>query len=182
MKTSRRTKWIAIGCAVIAFTVLAGIGGLLFLDWEECLYSLKYDRPLRYDVPFHPAIAHADRIVVRGDGFDCCGPVDETNVLFEVTDPTEVALVRTNLAFQPETTTNAIAETCLCCGGPSIDWYRGGKRIALTAVVHGRRIRWKGFSTSWVLGVRVAYGDGPLTDESVQWLADWLQSHGVGSE
>jgi len=68
----------------------------------------------------------------------------------------------------------------MCCGSPGIDWYKGGKRIALTSVQHGHAIRWRGFSTMRILGFRVGYGDGPLTDESQVWLKDWFKSHGIG--
>lgn len=86
----RKRKWIII--AIIA-VVLAMIGGFAAYKWEDCQEwedfreALTYQKALRYDEPFGPAIARADRIVVRADGFDCCGPVDDTDILFVVTDP-----------------------------------------------------------------------------------------------
>ncbi len=70
MSLSRRTKWIA------ALVLFAAAATLFAFFWRPILTSLIYERPLRYDVPFSPAVAGADRIVVRADGFDCCGPVD----------------------------------------------------------------------------------------------------------
>mgnify|MGYP000859777626 CR=1 FL=1 len=173
MSMTRRHKWI------ISLALITAIGTTLAFTWEECLRSLIYHRPLHYDRPFLPAIATADRIVVRADGFDCCGKIGESNVLFQVTDAGEVATVRAHIAFQSRTTTNAFLETCMCCGGPGIDWYNGNERIALTAMQHGHSIRWRGFSTARILGIRFGYGDGPLTEQSQQWIRDWLKSHGA---
>ena len=66
----------------------------------------------------------------------------------------------------------------MCCGYPGIDWYKGKKRLALTAVQHGMGIRWKKFGTSYVGPIRF-YGDVPLTTDSALWLIDWLRGHGV---
>ncbi|MCX7723485.1 MAG: hypothetical protein N2379_10595, partial [Verrucomicrobiae bacterium] len=63
--------------------IIIGLGIVAFLTRAQWVPRLVYHRPLRYDVPFHAAIAKADKIVVRGgSGFDCCGKVDESNVLF----------------------------------------------------------------------------------------------------
>lgn len=180
MANKRKRKWIRsviIVCALLVIVVFAAF------KWEDCLSALIYQRPVRYDEPFGPAIASADRIVVRGGrGFDCCGPVDETNILFVVTEPAEIADVASHIRFEPRTTTNSCMETCLCCGGPGIDWYRGTKRIVFAAVQHGQGIRWRGFSTMRILGFRVGYGDGPLTQESQDWMKEWFRSHGIGKD
>jgi hypothetical protein len=144
--------------------------------WQR---HLIHHRPLRYDVPFGPAVAAADRIVVRAGGFDCCGKVEGQRTLFTVTDPEEVRLVALRLQFQAITTTNSLDGICMCCGSPGIDWYQGKRRIALTAVQHGERLRWRGFSTAHVLGLPVGYGDAPLTPESSVWLTEWLNRHDV---
>ena len=65
-----------------AVCILAAVAALVVVHWEEFLEAGTFHRPLNYDGPFGPAIAAADRIVVRADGFDCCGPVDESGVLF----------------------------------------------------------------------------------------------------
>lgn len=171
---TRRNTWIAGTAGLVA------LGTALAFTWESCLRALIHHRPLAYDQPFHPAIARADKVIVRAGGFDCCGPVDETNILFQVTDPEDVDRLRKHLVFVSRTTTNAFLETCLCCGGPGIDWYQGGRRMALTALQHGHAVRWRGFSTSRILGVRFGYGDGPLTEESQQWLEAWFAAHAPG--
>lgn len=177
MKCSRTFKW------VVALLLVAALGISLALTWEPFLEAALdiaiSHTPLDYSQPFHPAVEHADRIVVRTGGFNCCRPLDETQVLFEVTDLREVADVRARIAFEAVTTTNSFNETCMCCGEPGMDWYRGKKRLALTAFQHGKGIRWNGFSTGRFLGVRFGYGDAPLTDESQAWVRAWLASHGM---
>ena len=112
---------------------------------------------------FHRTIAAADRIVVRDGGFDCCGPVDDEAVLFEVTDPAEIKAVFEHLKFTGTT------GSCACCGFPGIDWYHGHERLALTAVQHGLAIRFGGL-------------DWCLSKESRDWLTHWLVTHGVNTE
>lgn len=107
------------------------------------------------------AIESADRIIVRDGGFDCCGPVDDEAILFEVVNPSEVAEVRAHMDFSYYG-----GGRCACCGFPGIDWYQGKERLALTAVQHGKAIRWKG-------------GDECLTEDSREWIVEWLVAHGV---
>ncbi|XOF33997.1 MAG: hypothetical protein ACL93V_01470 [Candidatus Electrothrix sp. YB6] len=175
----RQRKWIR---RVVIAGLLAGIALLAAFKWQDGLRLLIYHKPVQYDRSFESVIAEADRIVVRGDGFDCCGPVDETAVLFIVTEPEEIADVARHIRFVPRTTTNSLSETCMCCGGPGIDWYKGEKRVALTAMQHGHAIRWRGFSTMRIIGFRIGYGDGPLTEESQAWLKGWFRLHDVEVE
>lgn len=171
-------KTIRVRRKIMACVVL-GVAATLVFTWDDCLRALIYHRPIRYDQPFGPAIAGADRIVVRAGGFDCCGPVDESDVLVEITRPDELSDVANHIQFVSRTVTNSFYETCMCCGGPALDWYRGKKRIAATAMQHGRAIRWRGFSTMRILGFRAGYGDGPLTPASREWLANWLATKGI---
>jgi hypothetical protein len=169
-----RIWWILSIAAIIIGLSLAA-----FVTREHWLHRMVYHHPLRYDLPFHPGVAKADKIVVRDGGFDCCGKIDNDKILFTVTDPVEVKQVAALLQFQSATTTNSFNESCMCCGSPGIDWYRGERRIALTAVQHGHSIRWRGFSTARILCVHIGYGDGPLTKDSADWLVGWLAEHGV---
>ncbi|MCI5146376.1 MAG: hypothetical protein D3923_12815 [Candidatus Electrothrix sp. AR3] len=118
MGNQRKRKWIRR--AIIA-GVLVGIVLLAAFKWQDGLRRLViHHKPVQYDQPFGPVIAEADRIVVRGDGFDCCGPVDEAAVLFTVTEPEEIADVAAHIRFLPRLTKNSLAEACMCCGGPGI--------------------------------------------------------------
>lgn len=171
---SRLRLWLL--AAIVVLVSLALVGQMTRGYW---LPRLIYHRSLRYNVPFEGSIAKADKIVVRDGGFDCCGTVDKDKVLFVLTDPVEVRQVASHFQFQALVTTNSIQESCMCCGSPGIDWYHGSKRIALTAVQHGKKIRWRGFSTARILGVQIGYGDGPLTKEAADWVVEWLDKHGV---
>lgn len=177
MDKQLKRKWIR---RTVVAGALVGIAAAVAFNGEACLRAMMYHTPVKYDEPFGPAIADADRIVVRADGFDCCGPVDETNIRFIVTAPNEIADVANHIRFVSRTTTNSLWETCMCCGGPGIDWYKGKKRIVFTAMQHGHAIRWRGFSTMRILGFRSGYGDGPLTEDSQAWLKEWFNSHGIG--
>lgn len=141
--------------------------------WDD---MLRYERPLTSTAHFHDRIRNADRIVVRDGGFDCCGSVKNDPVLFAVSDAGEIGMVFDHIKFIP--LTNELAGSCLCCGYPGIDWYKGKKRLALTSVQHGHSIRWKDFGTSYYGPIRV-YGDIPLTTESAIWVLDWMRGHGV---
>ena len=132
-----------------------------------CRTAARFPDDWNYDGSFHRRIARADRIVIRDGGFDCCRSVKGQKALLEITDPEAIGDFNRHLAFkahQPWT-------VCMCCGYPGIDWYRGGKRIALTSVQHGRAIRWDGFP-----------GDAALTEPSSAWLVDWFLMHGIAGQ
>ncbi len=120
--------------------------------------------PAPYAKPFAKLISSADRVVVRDGGYDCCGPIEGQRILFEVTDPDELAELSNNLQFVRKEP----SRSCACCGWPGIDWYCGDRRVALTSIKHGAALRWTGFP-----------GDAELTPESAEWLQQWLEKHDV---
>jgi hypothetical protein len=141
-----------------------GLRTLLLIAWAAACAAGEPPNPWAYDGSFHKAISTADRIVVRDGGFNCCGPVDDQKVLFEVTDAREIKEVYEHIQFKSPQVPNA----CMCCGYPGIDWYQGEKRLVLTSVQHGRALRWKGFGC-----------DAQFTEESGLWVGKWFLSHGV---
>ncbi len=116
------------------------------------------------DEEFHEVIRHADRLVVRHGGYNCCGPVDQQPILLTIINQDEVAEFNRIIEFESEQTWSG----CMCCGFPGIDWFRGDTRLALTALQHGRAIRWKGFP-----------GDAELTSRSSHAIVKWLTAHGI---
>ena len=114
---------------------------------------------------------NADRIVIREGGFDCCGKVGTTEKddkrLLVITNATEIAEFNALFDFKAED-----YGRCMCCGYPGIDWYRKGKRIALTAMQHGHSLRWKGFRSG-----SDKFGDCYYTDGSKAKLTDWFKAH-----
>ena len=114
---------------------------------------------------FRNNLSGADRILVRDGGFNCCGPTENDVPLFEVTDPSEIEDILANLEC------TAVTDQCSCCGFPGIDWYKGGQRIALTSLQHGKAIRWDGSKYDLRLSVK-----------SGRWLVRWLVRHGVNEQ
>ena len=53
--------------------------------------------------------------------------------------------------------------SCMCCGYPGVDWYIGSQRIAITAIHHGKTLRWNVF-----------VGDARFTEEASLKLSQWL--------
>ena len=132
-----------------------------------CLTRSRLPEDWDYDGSFHRRISPSDRIVIRDGGFNCCRSVKGQKTLLEITDPGAIVDFNRHIAFE----THQPWTVCMCCGYPGIDWYRGGKRIALTSVQHGRAIRWAGFP-----------GDAALTEPSSAWLVDWFLLHGIAGQ
>ena len=113
----------------------------------------------------------ADKIVIRQGGFDCCRKIGTTEKdgkwLLVITNAAEIAEFNALFDFKAED-----CGECMCCGYPGIDWYRKGKRIALTAMQHGHSLRWKGFKSG-----SDKFGDCYYTNESKTKLADWFRAH-----
>ena len=120
---------------------------------------------------FFKTIAGADRIVIRDGGFDCCESIediDKERVFVEITNAVEIAAFTSMIQFED----GPMDPPCMCCGYPGIDWWKGGKRVALTALQHGEALRWRAFS-----------GDCPFTKESSNALARWFKEHlGIGTK
>lgn len=103
-----------------------------------------------------------DRIILRDAGQDA---TEEHPILAEITDPSEVQMVRSNLKFKSPSSGMA----CACYGFPAIEWYRGDRQLAVVSVQHREALRWRGWR-----------GDADLTPASSAWLGRWLDSYGVG--
>jgi hypothetical protein len=117
---------------------------------------------------FFKTIAEADRIVVRDGGFDCCvseEAIDRQPVIAVLTNAADVAAFTAMIRFEDGPAGGFL---CMCCGHPGIDWWKGGERLALTSVQHGRALRWHTFSD-----------DYPFTAESAESLARWFEDRGI---
>ncbi|WDQ15127.1 hypothetical protein [Rhodopirellula sp. P2] len=112
---------------------------------------------------FADAIRDTDRIVVHARGFDEQAGKDRT-VFLQITDAKAIAEFNSNIRFKRSLT----GGQCACQGFPGIDWYRAGERAVFTGVQHKKAIRWSPFNY-----------DLPLTDESAEWLANYLNMHDV---
>ena len=184
METQPRRRRRKINWRVLAI-VIALVLPLLIITlpfYWQAIYIFSGHVPIIYGGQLHRATTQADRIVFRNGGFDCHGSVDDDPILYTVTDPAEIDLIRSKIRFKWRLYWYSHGRTCMCCGYPGMDWYKGTDRLALTSIQHGKRIRWKGFSTRRFARLRSGYGDADLTEASAQWLQHWLQDKGIGIE
>jgi hypothetical protein len=142
---------------------------LLATALSGCTRRAPETRQWTYRGQFHEAVRQADRIVVRDGGFKGPTPLDQQRILFQITDPAEVRRLSEGLRFQPDQKPSP----CSHWGYPGIDWYQGERRLAMTAVLHYKMIRWDRFPGD---------NDAVLTSESATWLKRWLLGHGIGED
>ena len=115
---------------------------------------------------FTNLIATADKIVIRDGGYSCCGAkIDEQPVLLVVTNASEIAEFNAQIKFAVDDDMS----WCMCCGHPGIDWWKDGRRIALTSAHHGDSLRWRDFPC-----------DMMFTPDSAKALAEWFKGRGLG--
>ena len=90
--------------------------------------------------------------------------------MLTLTNRTDVAAFSSLFEFDPgsDKTPLRIGQPCRCEGGPGIDWWCGGEKLAQTALHHGSSLWWDGFT--W---------DFFVTDTSRSKIAAWLSTHGV---
>ena len=112
-----------------------------------------------HNMRFASAIRDADRIVVRDGG--CGANLDKEPALYVITNKAEIAAFNGMFKFA------SVHSSCKCCGYPGIDWWKGDKRIALTAIHHGQALRWRG-------GLP---GNVRFTRSSAQRICDWFKEH-----
>ena len=122
---------------------------------------------------FKKRVVQADKIVIRDGTVNWDLPTDKDPVLCTITDPKEIAAFNKMFVFvekakksdwQPSDT----GQLCRCEGGPGIDWWKGGEKLAQTALHHGTSLRWDGFT--W---------DFFLTPSSKDALAKWFSAHSI---
>lgn len=113
---------------------------------------------------FQSAIADADRVVIRDGGFGCCGKPERDPVLLVLTDPKEIADFNAMFKFEDKGQNGS----CMCCGHPGVDWWKGDVLVARTAAQHLQGLRWKGF-----------YGDASLVPESRKLLGEWFTARNI---
>lgn len=66
------------------------------------------------------------------------------------------------------TSLNELSNLLAIPGGPGIDWWKGGEKLAQTALHHGKTVWWDGFTWDFV-----------LTEKSQKEIAAWLSSHSI---
>ena len=110
---------------------------------------------------FQAKIADADRVVIRKGGGGCHGDPDKDDVLYVITNKTEIAEFGKMFRF------SGGGMMCACCGYPGVDWWKGDKRLVLSAIHHGHALGVKGFP-----GI-----DLRLSSSSRLALSKWFEEH-----
>ena len=106
-------------------------------------------------------LACADRIRVRTGGL-CHRRREDERILFEVTDAAAVERAWPLLRVAEDEPVG----TCMCCGEPTIELYRGERLVAEVGFHHGKSLRWRGWPS-----------DGMLVDADA--LCTWMEAHGA---
>jgi hypothetical protein len=108
-------------------------------------------------------LTSATKLVVRSGGL-CHRDVSTENVLFAVESQQEVADIVAHIhVVEAESGFH-----CMCCGDPTLEFYRGSKLVAEVGFHHGRSIRWRRWS-----------GDGLLTKGSADYLVALLDRYEI---
>ena len=140
--------------------------GIVWFGDEKVVVSGKLLMDLSLG-SFTNLIVTADEIVIRDGGHDCCrAKIDEQPVLFAVTNASEIAAFNAQIKFIVDEDDMGC---CACCGHPGIDWWKDGRRIALTSAHHGFSLRWCDFPC-----------DMTFAPDSAKELAKWFKAHGLG--
>jgi hypothetical protein len=105
-----------------------------------------------------------DSVRVRTGGA-CHRRPELEETLFETKDPETVQKVISMISVE----NNRGISMCMCCGEPSIEFYRGKELAVSLSMHHGRALRWDGWP-----------GDAELTNISGESLTRWLAEHGAG--
>jgi hypothetical protein len=106
-------------------------------------------------------LAGATKLRVRSGG-TCLRDKAGEVVLFEVKDPAAIANLLAQIRIK------ARGFRCGCCGNPTLEFYRGRRRIASVGFHHGTTLRWDGWET-----------DVLLTADSAATLLAFLKRHGA---
>lgn len=124
----------------------------------DCMLSWSYTQRLSR------ALEGVDRIRVRTGG--TCDEGDKDRTLFDSAVAAEVREIAASLEVEEPRQTSR----CGCCGRPTLEFYRGGRRVVTLGIHHGRGLRWQ--SGEWS-------SDADLTASSGDFLCRWLSARGV---
>ena len=151
LSSGRLQKWDSRILVVLISSIYLLIAGFL-LYFLLCSFTLN--------MRFRAMVRDADRVVIRDGGNLCHSDPDRQPVLYEITNKTEIAKFNRLFSFSLKKI------QCKCCGYPGIDWWRDGKRIAVSAIHHGNALRIEGKRFDWL-----------LSPHCWKPIAEWLKTH-----
>jgi hypothetical protein len=117
----------------------------------------------RWNQTLADALACANRIRVRTGGL-CHRELADEKLLFEVSDPAEIQAALPFFQVQEDDAMGS----CMCCGNPTIEFWRGDQLVTAVGFHHGSSLRWHGWP-----------GDGSLASAGAAGLCGWLAKHGA---
>lgn len=123
----------------------------------ECSIRVGWAQALR------DAVAGADRLRVRSGG-TCHRELSREETIFEIREAAEIASLVAGLGIDEESS----GGHCMCCGDPSLEFYRGDELRVTLGFHHGHGLRW---SEGWP-------GDAMLSSESSDLLCALMAKHG----
>lgn len=109
------------------------------------------------------AVAGCDRVRVRSGG-TCHRTQADERTLVEFQDPDLIHRLGRGMAIDDA----GSGFHCMCCGDPSLEYWRGDALLASAGFHHGRSLRWDGWP-----------GDALLETGYRDWLVALLARHGV---
>ncbi len=112
------------------------------------------------NVRFRAMVREADKIVIRDGGNLCSSDPEKEETLYEITNKADIAKFNGLFSFSSRKT------QCKCCGYPGIDWWRDGKRIAISAIHHESALRIDGKISDWRFSL-----------DARQRICRWLDEH-----
>jgi hypothetical protein len=118
----------------------------------------------RWEGSFAVEVKGVTRIRVRSGG-TCHVNLAEVKTLFEVKEEAKVRAVIEGIRLDEK----GSGFHCMCCGEPTIEFYKGSELVASLGFHHGRSIRWPG---GWP-------GDALLRPDSADFLCQWLADNGI---
>ena len=107
----------------------------------------------------------ATRLRVRTGG-TCCRSEAEERTIFEEKNPDEIKRLVENLQVDEQKS----GFHCMCCGDPTLEFYKGDSLIAMIGFHHGRSLRWPG---GWPADALMKAGFAEV-------LINWLDARGAG--
>lgn len=110
------------------------------------------------------ALKDVDRLRVRTGG-TCHRDVESEQTLFEIADVAEIRREVESWRVNDEKS----GFHCMCCGEPSLEFYKNGKLVTTLGFHHGRSLRWP---EGWP-------GDALLTEVASDAICAMLARHGV---
>lgn len=135
---------------VMAITLVNGCRSMESKDWTT---------------PLHEALQGATRLRVRSGG-TCHRLPDEEKTLLDLRDQKQIAEFVQGIQISPYDSDFH----CMCCGNPTLEFYRDEKLVVSLGFHHTLSLRWP--DGKWA-------GDGFLTKNSDDFLIKWLADHGV---